>query len=202
MFTGDVTIQSVFVMYNSVGLDGAGLRKSPAFEDIVQAYTDLSEEIVAAQADSRHTRILQNTSGRRRLTVDFKNNSTTIEWLIDMPECPPEIPPNSFCQKIKASYIVLAVDVNDTDVTEVLARETQTAIYDGKLQEALDEVNPNSVLTIAELSAAPTMSPTGPPTSSSGLSTGAIVGIVVGGAVGMCCACVALCLSHKSHERT
>lgn len=86
----------------------------------------------------------------------------------------------------------------------MLTSVTQTAINDGKLQEALDEVNSNSILTIVESSAAPTLSPTEPPTtsSSSSLSTGAIVGIVLGGAVIVSSACVSLYFSHKSHTCT
>jgi hypothetical protein len=187
VFTGDITIQSEFVIYNSVGLNNEGLRESPAFQELTQAYNNLSDEIVAALADGRRTRLLQNASGRRRLTVDFNDNSTMIEWLINMPECPPETPPTSLCQKVSASYTVLVVGENETDLTEALTSATQTAIIDGKLQKALDEVNPNSILTIAESSAAPTMSPAGPPSSSPGLSTGAIVGIAVGGAVVIFC---------------
>lgn len=119
VFTGDITILSEFVIYNTVGLDNAGLRASPAFQDLTQAYSDLSQEIVASVADGWRTRVVHKVGGRRnrRLLVDYNDNSTTIEWLLNMPECPPETPPNSFCQKVSASYTVLAVDENETDVT-------------------------------------------------------------------------------------
>jgi hypothetical protein len=137
-------------------------------------------------ATERGTRLMRNTSGQRRLNVDFIDNSAKIASLTST-QCPPETPSNALCQLAWASYNVSVVDEDAAAVSEVYTNVTQTAIDDGSLQTKLEKSNPNSVITITEPSALPTVPPTGPPTSppnaSDGLSTGAIAGIAVSGAV-------------------
>jgi len=131
----------------------------------------------------------------------FNGSDVNIQFptavvLVSNQTCPTGTAPADLCQEITASVTLLVTEyrrtrraaegrraVGSSAAAEIYQGALMAAIEEGRLQTALDEVNPQSnvrILTVSQATLSPTSSPI---VGSDGLSGGAIGGIVVAAAV-------------------
>jgi hypothetical protein len=131
---------------------------------------------------------------RRRLAVAVEVDlPSEVVGTIDE-ACPDFVPSSDSCQNVAAT-VPLIVYLTGDEATEEEAEATRafftqeldSAIADGKLQDALEEIDPNSVVYITTGASAVPPPPSGvtddvttDPKDSEGLNAGAITGITVG----------------------
>jgi hypothetical protein len=148
-----VRVYNAWELSNSAGLTASTLRSSSHFHTLLKAYTDFVGEVIAQMTTSGNS-VPEPTS--RRLEVLFAKESTVIYSLLDT-SCPASIETQTIlCQKV---FGLLDLHVNEENNTssiyDAYVNASQLAIDDGRLQSKLEEIDPNSVLTVLGASQVP-----------------------------------------------
>jgi len=123
-----------------------------------------------------------NTSGRlrrRRLEVTVELPTSVIGTF--QTACPAAAPVEDDCRDVSASVTIFENEEQTAEqVQAAYSAALEQAIEDGRLGDALLQVNPNSRITVqSTVAGAPTPSPDGATTARSGLGPGATAGIAV-----------------------
>lgn len=126
-------------------------------------------------------------------------------WLLFLAVCPDSVPSENRCEDVSASMGLILEDdsMNVPSTRSAFEAALNQAIADGQLQEALDEVNPNSVVYIVTLDDDGNKEDDDVDQiidDNNGLSGGAISGIVFAGMAGVLLT-MAL-LSRRRHDNT
>ena len=147
-----VTVSSSFVvLVGEEGRDGATRQKRPALHILAEAFILMVEQIIlTADNNDPPRQRRQLRSWRRHLSVILDLESPQLYKLEDVP-CPTDsqASANATCQLILGSYGLLLVEESDPEgVVATYRSRTNTAINQGRLQQWLDTLDPNSTLTV------------------------------------------------------
>ena len=176
-FTGDITIESVFYISNTINVSAADLRPDNKNRvDLEAAYNNTASGVVTAEGNEG---------------IGFVPTSGVITDIVDVP-CPASLTNATLCQRVTAQYNISVVSVDKATTLQGYTDATNTAIVDGQLQNALDKINRSTPIQIEwQMSTqSPTKSPKSAPTDGGGLSTSSTIFIAVGCAVGVLLLCI------------
>jgi hypothetical protein len=194
-YYGNVT----FTISNAARLDEIHLQSgmtrnhlTAAFRIVVQTVTDR----VVGQDDSWQQRSLRGR--QRRLQFVLSVSETRLDRIENAP-CPSDAPPGTLCEECYASFVMeapaesssLSSDAVDTKLIET---ELMTAITNGELQQALDGVDPDTLVRIEEGQVRQRADPVGVYTiAGTSFPTATIIGCVVGCVVLLVLICLWTC---------
>lgn len=178
-----LTLNTTFRIYNQKGLTAQDLTSfgvifNRMFEDFVN---NLVLRVKGGQARDR--KLLRTIS--RMLTVNLQPNSPEVYAVNDVP-CgnDPNIPKGSKCQDVYGKYNLQVANENASEVIKAFVSETDHALHEGKMQESLDRVAPDSPFTVINSDSSGQPAAVGDKGS---VKTWPVVVLAVVGGLGLCC---------------
>jgi hypothetical protein len=134
-FTGNLTIESSFIISNTINLVAAGLKPGSADRIILEdAYNATALDVLKEINDNR---------------ISFFLDSAVIMDIVDV-DCPESTGKGAVCQAAFAEFKVVVNDVNQEATQNLLTDATQNAIKNRYLQQSLDEMDINGPISIEE----------------------------------------------------
>ena len=158
-----------FIISNANGLTAAGLKVGSAtqsregLERAYETFVQTAVETYASASENLQIRALR----RRKLATSLLPDSAQFNSIVDS-ECPPTASLFEKCQTVFASFKLTLEGENAALVSDQYTDFTQKLIARGDLQEALEVVDPSSLLRVVDASYPVTPygpEPTSPPTA-------------------------------------
>jgi len=151
-----VEISTSFVLFNTDDIEAKDLSFLTYARPLNLSFANFVEDIVAGVQSRSRQRRLRNTGTivERRLESTLEDGSTELYNARDV-NCPSvtsdgtSIPSDANCQEMFGRYILLVVGENLEVVKTEYTNATNQAIDEGKLQESILSVDPDSPFTVA-----------------------------------------------------
>lgn len=139
-----VRVYNYWDISNSAGLTAAAIRSSSHFHSLLKAYNEFVSQIIAEWT----TQGGGTPANRQRLEILFAQESADIYSLLDSP-CPAPIEDQTrLCQKAFGRLDLHLNGENGRAIFSSYINVSQHAIQEGRLQMKLQEIDPNSMLTV------------------------------------------------------
>lgn len=181
-YYGNVT----FTISNAARLDEDHLQSGMTRNHLTAAFRILVQNVTDRMFGPNDSRQLRRRERQRHLQ----------QWLLSVPDtrldrienapCPSDVPTDTLCGECYASFVVEAPAESSSSLsaeadTKLIETELATAITNGELQRALDEVDPDTLVRIEEGQVRQRDDPVGVYTiAGTSFPTSAIIGCVVG----------------------
>jgi len=187
--TPPVTVNASFVVYNEKKLQAEDLVKLDSARTLNTAFKEFVVSIVTDMPSQSRRRFLSESmaSYQRRLTVSLRPDGSRINGVLTV-GCPRNatIPDGAICHNVYGTYDLVVENEEREAVPERFEAALGNAIQNGKLQEKLDEIDPDYPFVIVGLIADDAVEDE----PDSGMEWWEILFIVLGcifGCCGLCC---------------
>lgn len=149
-------VKTEFLLFNTEGIKAKDLI-SPQYATPLNASFQLFVDTIVSEVQGQAQRRSLRDSGmlgERHLLQTLQSNSTELYNAADV-TCPAatsdgaSIPDSASCQDVLGRYVILSIGEDPTNIQATYQNATNQALEDGKLEESLNEVDPNSPFTVA-----------------------------------------------------